>query len=651
MQNLVTTFNLKLPGLRAADDVSAHTKQLQQQAISNYLKTGKIQKVQFGVWTAPLINGGVNVSRAIIVGSYLGTDNMLQLADTYGYFMNAGLYIGVQGLPANIGVSGNISGSVSYTYTHLKPITDLKQATSEPLKKIYVPGLMQSAAGIFTDVSNMNPGTVTVDQSKLSTQISNTLEQLKDFIDVGESLILTQSVSGAEGAKGTIVDLSSPITPSLTLSADAGQLVVGRIHFYRKDYNTIQVFKDQGEVLNFTLAAEVAVGYPYNLPVFRISATSVTGAANSKIYVVNIDSSLTNNPTFFANAVALHSALAQQNTEVLDSVQKPTQISARFTDMSSSMSFFVWVSRTLKTQGSVTITMPDGSVGHFIDLTDGSQSGVDYQALTTNVATYMLERLTKDKDLAIDTNPANNPGHTYDGNSTTREIEYQTRTDSGLNSPFIMVKYKWEGWEMAQADVITLMSSLSQKYGVSLYPKDFIKDTDKVQLYDFSLSIRFYQTAINTIVKTALKNQAWFDSRYGSTFSCGVFAIGASKDQKTDGASCGALDNFDAAVNLYRQGVKDPLAKAQLQLAIVSSLEQFADFATLVKTAGGLDNIYMNSEIQGFRVGSETLSEPIFSNAFGKADPFMPEGVLSSVENTIGILDGEFDFQWLRDFL
>ena len=136
MQNLITEFNQKLPGWRTSSDISAESAKLQQQAISNFMQTGQMQEVKFGAWAAPLLNGGVTIGRQIVVGSYLGADNMIQLADDYGFYMNAGIYLGILGLPSNVGVSGMIQGSISYTYTHLKPITDLKQATSEPLKKI-----------------------------------------------------------------------------------------------------------------------------------------------------------------------------------------------------------------------------------------------------------------------------------------------------------------------------------------------------------------------------------------------------------------------------------------------------------------------------------------------------------------------------------
>jgi hypothetical protein len=50
-------------------------------------------------------------------------------------------------------------------------------------------------------------------------------------------------------------------------------------------------------------------------------------------------------------------------------------------------------------------------------------------------------------------------------------------------------------------------------------------------------------------------------------------------------------------------------------------------------------------------VGSENLSQPISSNTFGHVDPNQSGGPLDSAQQILGVDDGEFEAQWLRDHL
>lgn len=647
MTNLIAQFNLKLPGLRATDAVTKNNEKLQQQAISNYLQTGKNQAVKFGAWGAPLLNGGLTLSRSIEVGSYMGSDNMIQLADSYGYFLNAGLYVGFNGLKVNEGLSGQISGSISITYTHLKPITDLKQATSEPLNTLYVPKLLNSAGGIFSQVNALeNNKTLTTDQ--VTTQITNDLDGLKSFIDVGESLIVTQSLSGSQGLTGTVADLSAPLDPSLSVGVGANQLVISRIYFYRKDFNTIMVYKDKGDLEGLTLTIIGSVGLPYSFPIVSINASRVTGSSASKIYTVNIDSSVQNNPSIFANAVGLQSALKDGSVEVLETATKPADLAVKFKDLSSTMSFLFWNRRTLKTQGQISVKMPDGSTGKYISLTDGAQTGTDYQTVASDVANFIVQKLVNSKNVGILDTSSSDPGHTYMGSSKTRDAEYQCRDDKGITSPYVKVKYRWEGWKMTAKDAVTLANQLSKQYGFTLYSKDFLQDTQILQLYDISLSVRFYAAGIQKVLGMTDSQVNQLVSVYGSQSGCGY--QGGSPEIRKNPTMCEAIADFKAAVTQYHKGVANDLNRSTVIFSAMTNLESFMDFPSLVNLVGA-QNMYVNSEIDGFRVGSETISDPIVSNALGIADPVAPEGVANNAETALGVEDGEFKVQWLREIL
>jgi hypothetical protein len=55
--------------------------------------------------------------------------------------------------------------------------------------------------------------------------------------------------------------------------------------------------------------------------------------------------------------------------------------------------------------------------------------------------------------------------------------------------------------------------------------------------------------------------------------------------------------------------------------------------------------------ISGFRIGSETMMDPIYSNTLGTLNPDNPTGVLDSAQQILGIGAGEFGAQWFRNHL
>ena len=110
-----------------------------------------------------------------------------------------------------------------------------------------------------------------------------------------------------------------------------------------------------------------------------------------------------------------------------------------------------------------------------------------------------------------------------------------------------------------------------------------------------------------------------------------------------------------------RKGSIDPTAQSKDLFSASSELEQFASFDDLVQAIGGINQLYAYASISGFRVGSEIISDPIHSNGLGctnsssatKCTPrsINSDGVVTAVENLLGLFDGEFYMQWLRDVL
>jgi hypothetical protein len=642
LANLITQFNSQLPSLSISDGVNQHNTDLQQQALQQFYQTGQQQQVKFGTWSAPVVGGGINISRAIVFGSYMGTSQLVQLADSFGYGINAGLFIGTDGTASNLLLSGMISGSINVNYTHLRPISDLKTAFQQPMKQVFVNSIIGQAA--------KNLGQLVSTQSALQNQqelINQDMKSLKSYLDIGDSLIITQSLGGAQGIAAQVGDFASPIVPQLAVSATVNELILSRLHIFRKDEATFLVFKDNGELAGPSISATFLVGFPVAFPVLAVSAQDVAGFAHTEISRVNLSTDLQHNPGFFKSAEGLRQALQSGSTEVLTSLQKPTLLDVQFTDQSTSVRFFFWSNRTLKTTGHVRVTAADGGQANFLDLVSGAQSGNNFQASANDVASYVIKRLTSGSSATLSTPAAPNPGQSFLGSSQTRELEMQSRTDAGMTDSSIKLQYKWQGWKIKSSAAVSLVSDLDKKYQVQFFDKNFLQDTKDIQMYELSVTIMAYQQGLLNILNSDLPSTQVVLQNYRNLLSCDESSD--SDADPSDQLQCDSLDHLVSDQKLFKNSKMDADHLTSLAMDAFSTAEQIFEFQDLAQILGGPNNFYMTAQLSGFREGSETVSQPIpASQSAGLQDPNFPSGVLSSLQNALGIDDGEFKDQWLR---
>ncbi len=643
LENLLQKANDQIPALTVESQTAAHQNDLYQAGLQHWLQTGENQAVPLGVWAAPIVSGALNLSRSVVIGNYLGTNNLVSLADSFGVTVNAGITIGVDGLVSMLRLSAGalIQGTVSINYTHLKPVKRLKQTITEPIKNEFVPWIFRHSSRIFSNIADAEHDPTLNDPEILKKAITDDLDQLKKMIDVGESLIMTESLGGIE--KGTLgVGFPVPLSPEASLNAGFNQLLISRIQIYRKDADTIQVFKDNGHLNGFTLGFDVSVGSSAILPVLSITGKSYRGSSDSKVFRVKINSDLKSNPTFFGNALGLAAAIKNGSPHVLEGVSPPAHLQADFKDSSSDFRFLHLVRRRLKTQSEIEISLPDGTDDHFISLTDGKQTGSHYQKLATDAGNFIAQSLANNSNITIDTQASSNPGQSFLGQAQTRNAEFQERLDQDqLPHPYVQIQYRWQGWNKSASQTQALVDNLSDRYGFKLYPDGFLLNVKSIQLYQMNVTLNLYENAVYSIVNMSGATQDAIETKYRNRYHCFL----------NIGPNCAALLRFRKAMDDYHSGVTDPVENAKLMFKIVSNLEGFSDFSELVQLSGGASNLYLNSSITGFRNASEVLSLPFTSSSYGKVDPNFPTGIIDNAQTVLDISTGEFYQQWLRDIL
>lgn len=641
LDNLISEFNRQLPNLKVDETIKSYAEEMQQKAWNQQRTSGSPQKVEFGAWKAPYVHPGLDISRSVVFGNFMGTNQMIQLADTFGYGLESGLVFGTTGLPSNQKFSAMISGSTRVTYTHLRPVVDLKTAFKTPIKELFVKRLIHKI--VSEELVKEAPS-----DEKATKEI---LKELKKNFGVGESLIISQSVRGTQGVSGAVGAFGTPGIPQLNLSARVQEIGLNRVHVTRRSESEILVYKDHGDLVGLNFSAAFVMGFPVSFPVAVFQANGVRGEAKTLLFKINLSENLEDNPEVLTRLKALRVLLVSGSTEFLETQEKPTKVRTQFVDKEASLRFLMFSHRSLKTSGRLEVTNPDQEKAEFLQLSRGVQSGKNYQALANDVIGFALDRLTKNGagQISVPTSP--NPGETMFGHSITREAELQARVDRGLEFPSVSVKYRWQGWNLKSVKALKLVQELNQKYGVRLFDDLFLQDTRTIRLYKLGLSLFIYSEGLESLLSPDPQVYKRVTKKYLEKFRC-RFTPDSGNGSALHEESCQFLKKYMDRVELQARKPKQGEDKAKIYLDASFEAEKVFDLADIVELVGGIKRIHLSAQISGFREGSETLSQPLSSlESPGEPDEVYPQGVINFVQQSLGIQEGEFFSKWTRSTL
>ena len=644
MENLLNIANSKIPSMTEGSDVSSHNQSVEQTLMNQYLTTGKPQELKLGVWVKPLAGGGVILSRSVVMGNYLGTYNLLQLADTFGFYVNAGFMVGVDGLVTSIplGLQNSNLATFSFTVTHLKPLTALKQSITEPLKNEFVIWLFKKSANVFADSVGIQDSKE--ESKKELADLDHNFKMLDQYMGVGESLIMTKSIVGDEQVQANFGINSTPI-PKIFAAVDTTQNVISRLRIYRSDINSFTVFKDSGEEFGVNVSLGLSANtFLASIPVITFTRKMNNGDAHSQVFNLNITQDPSKNPQLHATSMALDQTLRSGSTSFLESTYEnsTSKVNLKFHDVSNNFQLLQHTRRRLRTDATFEIIRPGGNAFNYYFLSDGKQRGSHFQRLGGQIGTFLVQQfISKNGSGTFDTAPSSDPGTSFLGNSYTRSAQFQSRHENSMiTHPYVRVDYRWEGWNITQEKVLAQVNQLNQKYGFNIYSSGFLNDTKNIRLYQLLLSLNFYEGAFKHLLSMSVDDETLLESKY--KHGCLLLF-------------CNKVAQFHRDFSQYRklaqQQVQDQMKVAKLEFELVSDLEQFASFDDLVAAIGGADNIYISSKLDGFRMGSEELSKPLSSNSFGIPDRVYPSGPLDAAANLLNLDNGEFDMLWLREVL
>lgn len=671
-----------------------------EEGLNHFVETGEFMDFPVKTWFAPTISGGLIASRDIVIGSYMGTDNLVQLADTFGATFNLGGHLGIENLPiANSGGFLRAGVSLVKTWTHLKPVKTLKASFKEPYKNIIVPLVKLNlkrhvhclaefkegelskkcedylkeieADEVSTDdtASTDTDNTTDIDEDALPEEedeeaseeerlrkklLGKMMVHINDSLGVGESIIITEK-----------------IIPNINLKVNAGHLhwrigvgvgaevvVVRRLHLYRKDADHIQIYDDNGKALGFSMNFSL----DSHIPVLNLRTKTLKGKYDVIVHTININPKLDANPKLFENAQALYHLLNESSTELLEASGKPHKITNNFKDKSVKMSFLVWRAKYLKGTSLFEVEDPKGRTGKYLSVKDESQSGINYEKFAKDIISFYLAKLYD--GLAWGGSDWANPAHTFKGVSASRLARFESKLvgeeasdieELNIKSPFVSLTDRKEGWSMSSQKLKKMIAEINDKYGRVMFDKHAFEDAKRLRLYDISMNTNIYERGFENIKKVTpellekfqrvYKRERQFkpgcDPRIRTNIKRGLtLACGHLKPLISDLKSCRKKESRD-------KKAKD---KASCWLSFSKKLEEALNFDHFLRLVGE-ENVFIYGSISGFRHESEILADPIDSHTIGKIGSRYWNGPVDAVRSVIGVQKGEFEGSWIRESL
>lgn len=628
IDNITTLINDKLRAFDINDKREEYFVKQFENGLKHFLETGELLPIEVGTWYSPFVNGNIIVSRDIVLGNYLGTDNLIQLADTFGASLNLGVHVGVEGIGHDLTSSLRAGASVVRTYSHIKPVKTLKASLREPYKNIFVGLLKKSLKEKFFTLSELKN---LADGNERNEQIGNLLKEIAEKLDVGESLVITDRFMPTAAVK--LVFNQGLI--SAGLGADASYIAVKRLHLFKRSATTLQIYDDRGSMLE--------VGFSFDIQKFitflTVKAIQDKGQYRTHVYNVNLDSNTEENPKFFENSLGVFEVLKNGNFEVLESVQKPVKLKAKFLDRELKASLLLWKGRKQVGRSDYELESPQGFKGKYFSLNKTKLAGFNVELFARRLANYYISEQT-DK-LIISEDEDQTPSDTFLGKATTDSARFEAEVgaDGKFTKKFIALSTEKQGWSISEKKIIKFMKEVNERFQTKLFN---IKDIDfkKLRLYNLSFNLNLYEKGIASLQNIKIDAVNKLEDKYKKIRLC-------PNEENARRAECGDLWVIRSKIKSCAKKI-DYKDVADCQLDLVETLFRdldFKDFSELI----GKDNYYVYAGIDGFRAKSEILNETIFSNSIGSIGSKNVTGPLDRVRELLGLQGGEMRGTWIRN--
>ncbi len=602
-----------------------------EEATADSLESGEsVSELPLSTWIFPTFQGGLQLSRNIVAGNYLGTDNLIQLVDNIGVNVRAGAFIGVAGLsPVSVGAQPN--AYFTRTYSHIRPLYGISQALRYPFKNMLVPLLKRKIGHILDGVEELPDG------DEGDEKLEEVISTLKDNLEIGESFLITDSVgAGLSVFAGLnlynqLLRIDAGVTPSAS--------IISRLHIFRKDEDTFQVYKDLGNIKSVMVTLTLSGA---GIPVITASQRYSRGTAKTKFFDINLKT--LGSKTKLALA-GFRDALLKNSSEALRSVVKPFKLEHKFKESEGRVGIF-WI-RMNKTKSSnyVKLETPDGEIKEMFRRYDGKYKGNDYAGYAFDVVKALASKLLK-SNVNFTGGGGGNPGYSFLGKAQNRIMSFESVKDEKgfFSRPFVKFSRIWNGWSLKKRKALRILKDIKERYVFGFFPKQVLAQTDRLFLYNINVNFLVHPDGIVHMeglgrdkIGTIFRSYTRGVRNNASRLRVDDRAITSSERKFRNLIEDAQKAKEDGDVEEYSDLILQAMAKAEEELNIYGLREIF----------GGESNFYSYARLDGFREGDENGDQAVISHSLGEFGREGMQGPLNAIREKTNMTEGEFLISWI----
>jgi len=614
--------------------------------------SGKPSEIPVKAWVFPTFRGNLIFSRNLVTGTYLGTDNLVQLVDTVGVSVSAGAYMGTMGIGGQLfPISASASGQASFirTYAHLRPVINIQRTLKYPFKNILVPLVKNDYGKLLHDAIVVGKDDSIPDYKK-SEALEKAIKPLKDAMNIGESILVTDTLqTGVAGKAGARI-YGNLFSASLGLSSS--HIVLSRFHVHRKSEDDFHIYKDLGHMGT----AGVSFALDSLVPLVKVTFKKSTGNAKVKHYSLNIDPK---NPQIVKNLSALRKAIVNSSVKNLEAEgTKPFIVQHKFKQALPSLNLIFWQFNKQNSSTRIKVTNPAGESRNFNRHYFGSTQGKNYQAYVNSVVNHWVGMLFN-TDSGLSEATGTNPGYSFKGSAKTKFLTYdqELNDDGTVKEPFINLTHAWNGWSVKRDKAEKILEEIRDHYKFPFYNGPVLNDTSKIFLYNIAVNILFYKDGINHLIsldENQIKRIFYeHQTRSSVTVTPGIDDEDVEEnynDEKYSNTPAPKFIRLMKRYNKYQAKGKTDLANKNL-LKAISHMEKSIYLPGIVKMVGGEDNLYVTSSISGFRESDEDGERAIIGDSLGQFGSSRIYGPLVEIQRATNMMEGEFFINWFMQRL
>lgn len=641
IDNLVNRLNSELVTFDLSKKRTEYFQNQFNEGLDHFVKTGELLPIKVGAWVEPMFGVNLILSRDIILGNYLGTDNLVQLADTFGAGVDVGVFVGIEGIGYDIAPSLKVSTSLVRTYTHLKPVKSLKESLKEDYRNMFVGLMKKSLKETFFSLSELKQLDAKDGEEQTEAKetqrkkIEDLFKEIDKNLNVGESLIITDKLLPSATLK---INYNQGLVGA-GVGITGGATVLKRIHLYKKSPKILQIYDDSGFVKNIDLSFQVS-SY---INLIRLNGAIDKGHYNVNSYMVNLSTDLSENPNLFTNALGVFSVLKNRDFEILNSNNPPVKLDVQFKDKSKGLSVLFWKMKSLTGTTYFDIKAKDGVQGTYFSLEKDFLTGLNPEAFSKQLLNYYLVKSDLD-NVQITEEADKNPGETFFGKSQTQKIRFEAvvGSDKKFGQKFLALSDIKQGWAISEKKLRKFMKGVNAKFQENLFEPDAI-DFNKMRLFRVGYHMNIYNRGLERLHSIKAEDINPLEVKYKQDRFC------QHDDPNIRSAQCGDLNWIKSLIKKCQKPMSEEL-KANCSVSLFEKMMDdlnFKDFQKLI----GEDNLYVYGSIDGFREKSEILNDTVFSNTIGKIGNKQWNGPLEVVRDLLGLSAGETSGSWIRQGL